>query len=367
MVELIVLGAFALSLFVCVGLGVSILYALILGFVLFCGYGVYRGHGLREMLSLALSGVRTVKGILLTFLLIGVITALWRRSGTIAFITCRALDLCGERVMLPAAFLLCALISYLTGTAFGTAATMGVICAALAAGMGIPAVYIGGAVISGSYFGDRCSPMSTSALLVSSLTGTDIYRNLGGMVKTSLVPFFVSVALYALLGLGLHGSYDVSQMQALFSGTFKLTPSVLLPAADLRSIWKTRSSSSHRSSRGRSPGRCLSRPSARRREACCSAFTSTSFLCAVLRGRSSPGTGNGARRVPDNKKASQSLPPAGGKKFESHFLSLHVRERKYFSVCKCGICPPPAGKLCAQQTASLLSKKTQVFSTVSKK
>lgn len=147
MVELIVLGAFALALFVCVGLGVSILYAL---------------------------------------------------------------------------------ISYLTGTAFGTAATMGVICAALAAGMGIPAVYIGGAVISGSYFGDRCSPMSTSALLVSSLTGTDIYRNLGGMVKTSLVPFFVSVALYALLGLGLHGSYDVSQMQALFSGTFKLTLAVML-------------------------------------------------------------------------------------------------------------------------------------------
>ena len=33
----------ALALFVCVGLGVSILYALILGFVLFCGYGVYRG------------------------------------------------------------------------------------------------------------------------------------------------------------------------------------------------------------------------------------------------------------------------------------------------------------------------------------
>ena len=217
--------------------------------------------------------------------------------------------------------ILYALISYLTGTAFGTAATMGVICAALAAGMGIPAVYIGGAVISGSYFGDRCSPMSTSALLVSSLTGTDIYRNLGGMVKTSLVPFFVSVALYALLGLGLHGSYDVSQMQALFSGAFKLTPPVLLPAADLRSIWKTRSSSSRRSSRGRSPGRCLSRPSARRREACCSAFTSTSFLCAVLRGLSLPGAGNSARRVSDNKKASQSLPPAGGKKFDSHFLS----------------------------------------------
>ena len=79
------------------------------------------------------------------------------------------------------------------------------------------------------------------------------------------------------------------------------------------------------------------------------------------RGLSLPGTGNSAQRVSDNKKASQSLPPAGGKKFESHFLSRHVRERKYFSVCQCGICPPLAGKLCAQQTASLLSEKNTGF------
>ena len=52
----------------------------------------------------------------------------------------------------------------------------------------------------GSYFGDLLLSTSTSALLRQrSLTGTDIACNLGGMVKTSLVPF-VSVALYALLG-----------------------------------------------------------------------------------------------------------------------------------------------------------------------
>ena len=40
----------------------------------------------------------------------------------------------------------------------------------------------------------------------------------------------------------------------------------------------------------------------------------------------------------------------------NHFLSRHVRERKYLSGCKCGICAPSAREFCAQQTASLLSE-----------
>ena len=68
------------------------------------------------------------------------------------------------------------------------------------------------------------------------------------------------------------------------------------------------------------------------------------------------------RRFILSKMASQSFASAGGKKFESHFLSRHVRERKYFSGCKCGICPPVAGKLCAQQTAIPLSEKPFGFS-----
>ena len=46
---------------------------------------------------------------------------------------------------------------------------------------------------------------------------------------------------------------------------------------------------------------------------------------------------------------------------ENHFLSRHVRERKYRSGCQCGICPSQTDKLCAQQTASLLSEKPGGF------
>ena len=54
-----------------------------------------------------------------------------------------------------------------------------------------------------------------------------------------------------------------------------------------------------------------------------------------------------------------------GERKSNHFLRRHVRRRKYFSGCKCGICAPAAHKLCAQQTAPPLVKK-EYFLTVSK-
>ena len=141
------------------------------------------------MFSMAVSGVKTVKNILVTFVLIGMITAIWRAGGTIPYIVYHSTKICNPHVMVLITFLLCSLISFLTGTAFGTAATMGVSCVTMANSMGIPIFYTGGAVLAGSYFGDRCSPMSTSALLVSSLTDTSLFGNIVDMVKTSLVPF----------------------------------------------------------------------------------------------------------------------------------------------------------------------------------
>ena len=65
---------------------------------------------------------------------------------------------------------------------------------------------LGGAMLSGVYFGDRCSPVSTSALLVSELTETNIYDNIKRMLKTALVPFLLSCGVYAALGMAKSGS-----------------------------------------------------------------------------------------------------------------------------------------------------------------
>lgn len=222
---------FCAALLVCIVFDFSILLALAAGLVLFSVYGLKKGFSLPEIAHMCLNGIKTARNILITFVLIGILTALWRAAGTIPVIICCAAVLVVPSLFLLMAFLLNCLVSVLTGTAFGTAATMGVVCAAMGSAMGIPKVLIGGAVLSGVFFGDRCSPVSTSALLVAELTKTNIFDNIRGMVRTSAVPFLMTCLLY--LGLGLMSPHGGAAMdlRAVFGREFSLHWAALLPAA----------------------------------------------------------------------------------------------------------------------------------------
>ena len=193
--EWIALGLFCAALLICIVLDLSILYALAFGLLVFLLYGRRKGFSWCELFRMAFEGIRTVRNILITFFLIGIMTALWRAAGTIPVIVCYASGLIRPSVFLLMAFLLNCLVSVLTGTSFGTAATMGVICAAIGTSMGVSPLLTGGAVLSGAFFGDRCSPVSTSALLVAAVTKTDIYDNIRRMVKTAFVPFLLALSL----------------------------------------------------------------------------------------------------------------------------------------------------------------------------
>lgn len=201
--ELAVILAFCLQLIAFVAMGVNVLVPLAVGFALFFAYGLARGHAPSALLRSAAHGAGAALGVLESFVLIGVLTALWRADGTISQIVVMTSSFVGPRTAPLACFLLCALVSYLIGTSFGTAATMGVACGTLSGAMGANALLTGGAVLAGCYFGDRCSPVSSSALLVRTLTGTRMRDNLKGMLRTAAVPFAVSVAFYAALGFAL--------------------------------------------------------------------------------------------------------------------------------------------------------------------
>lgn len=228
--ELLTLGLFCLGLLLCIILKVSILYALAAGLVLFLLYGRRKGFSWRELVDMSISGVKTVKNILITFLLIGMLTALWREAGTIPVIVCYATRLIRPALFLVMTFLLNCLVSVLTGTAFGTAATMGVICATIAATLQVDFVLVGGAVLSGVFFGDRCSPVSTSALLVSELTGTNIFDNIKRMLRTAAVPMLVTCAIYTAVGLFTRSEGELPDLYSLFGRAFHLHWVALLPA-----------------------------------------------------------------------------------------------------------------------------------------
>ena len=108
---------------------------------------------------------------------------------------------------------------------------MGVICAAIAESLGVPTWLTGGAVLSGIYLGDRCSPMSTSALLVATLTRTDIFKNLVGMIRTSLIPLILASVFYFAAGIFFTGGGSMTvDAKEIFARAFEIRPIVLIPA-----------------------------------------------------------------------------------------------------------------------------------------
>lgn len=229
--ELWILAAFSAALIACLAAGKSLILALLAGFLLFFSYGVKTGHPFSEMARLAVSGVKTAKNVIVTLILVGMLTAAWRVSGTIPYIVYHASQWCDGSAVLLASFLLCALVSALTGTSFGTAATIGVICMTIANNMNIPPMYSGGAIMAGAYFGDRCSPMSTSALLVAAITKTDIFTNCRLMVKTSIVPCLLTCAVYAAMGMLFQDGGAHHDAAGLFRQAFTLSWITLIPAA----------------------------------------------------------------------------------------------------------------------------------------
>ena len=221
---------FSLSLIFCLLLKYSVIYALIVGYIIFVTYGLIKGHDLKVLMKKSFEGVLTVKNILLVFVLIGMITALWRASGTIAFIVYMGSKLISPLILILLTFLLCSILSFLIGTSLGAAATMGVICVSIGKAMGINPYYLGGAVLSGIYFGDRCSPMSTSALLITELTKTNLYTNIKLMLKTSIIPFVTTCLFYLFLGLKSSTSPVGIDATNIFKENYNLNIVVIVPA-----------------------------------------------------------------------------------------------------------------------------------------
>ena len=224
------LTIFCILLIICIATNHFILYALFAGLVLFSFYSRKQGYTWKSIGKMILQGIKKVRNILFTFILIGMLTALWRQAGTIPAIICYTIHLIKPSTFLLMTFLLNCLVSVLTGTSFGTAATMGVVCATIASTLGIRPWMAGGAILSGIYFGDRCSPVSTSALLVSELTGTSVYRNIRNMIRSGAVPFIVTALIYFCVSRNLHGTAEVPDLVKIFGNEFQIGWITLLPA-----------------------------------------------------------------------------------------------------------------------------------------
>lgn len=192
-------AVFIAAMIACMIAGVDTFFALVLGIILFSCIGLKRGHKLSALWRMMWSEGRKLIPLLAIFVFIGAITALWRSSGTITFFIYYGIQIIRPGSFILVAFLLTCLLSYALGTSFGVTGTVGIILMALARSGGVDIMITAGAVLSGAYFGDRCSPASSSGLLVAAVTETKQYDNIRNMHRTGWLPMLVTIAIYGVL------------------------------------------------------------------------------------------------------------------------------------------------------------------------
>jgi len=205
-------------------------YPLLLSLLLLIAALRRRGFALPSLLKMAMSGARQALPVVNILLLIGIITAVWMASGTVP-----ALVYYGTRWIAPQffvlwAFLLTSIVSTLTGTSFGSVGTIGVALIVLAKSSGVALNPVAGAIMAGAFVGDRCSPMSSSAHLVASVTRTSLYANLRHMLASSLWPFSLSVLFYFILSFSHPAQAIQSSIVSELPELFELSFGTLLPA-----------------------------------------------------------------------------------------------------------------------------------------
>ena len=227
MIEIAIIGCFALILIMGIIAKISLVITLALGMIMFVCYALYKGISPMRIAQLALKGIRPVTPVLLLFVCIGSLVASWRASGTIAAITCWSAAAIHPSYLLVAIFTLTLAMSVISGSSYATSATIGVICINIAAAMHVDLALAGGAVLSGALVGDRWSPLSSTALLTAKLTHTDIFENLKRMGRLTLVPILFSFIFFYFMGRGIQAPQLAFSFEQDFAQTFVIHLSLI--------------------------------------------------------------------------------------------------------------------------------------------
>jgi NhaC family Na+:H+ antiporter len=218
--------------------------ALFLGASISCFIALYLKNPWKDIQD---SIVDTVKDSIIAIIIImitGMTVGVWMKSGTVPSLIYYGLKLVSPKLLLPTTFVLCCLTSVFTGTSYGSIATMGLAMVGVGMGMGIPAYMVAGAAVSGSFFGDKMSPMSDTTNMAPAMAGTTLYEHIGSMLYSTTIPTIICFILYTIIGLRFGGESSSSNIQIILDtldntfniSIFALIPLILVLAVSIKRI-----------------------------------------------------------------------------------------------------------------------------------
>ena len=193
------------------------------------------GYKWQEIEEMLFSSFRNIGNVILILFLLGMMIGLWIAVGTVPTMIYYGLQTISPQYFLVLSFLSTSLVSMAVGTAVGTASTIGLALISIAQTMGLSLPLAAGAIISGSYVGDRMSPVSSIAIITAHSSEANLMDMIYHMLKTAVLPYLITVFSFLFIGLGSFSSstaaVDLDSLSILLNNNFQISFWLLLPPA----------------------------------------------------------------------------------------------------------------------------------------
>lgn len=185
--------------------------ALAIGFAITGLVGWAQGYRWRDIEEGAFHVLHVAMPSIATLILVGILISTWIASGTVPMLIYYGLEVIDPAWFLAAAMLLCSMVSLAIGSSWTTVGTVGLALVGVGTAFDIPLYWTAGAVISGSFFGDKISPLSDTTNLAAAVTETNVFDHIRGMMPTTIPSMIIAFVIYLFVG-GQTGFVDSSQL-----------------------------------------------------------------------------------------------------------------------------------------------------------
>ena len=205
-------------------------YGLTISLFLFSLVGIKRNKSLKDLFNLYTLEAKKSLPIIYILLLISVLISTWLCCGTIPAIVYYSLKYINPNLFILFCFLITALTSFLIGTSFGTVSSIGLPLIIIAGVSKINLSLVGGAIMSGSYFGDRCSPLSSSLLLLCKLTKVELFHYVKKVFIYGVIPTIISIIFYTFFSFKNPLTFVDNSLSLSLYKYFNINVVLLIPA-----------------------------------------------------------------------------------------------------------------------------------------
>jgi len=194
--------------------------------------GLRQGLTWKELEKSIGAGIASSINAILILLIVGALIGSWILAGIVPSMIYYGVSIINPHLFYGTACIICAIIALATGSSWITAGTIGTALIGIAAAQDLHLGLAAGAIISGSYFGDKMSPLSDTTNLASATGDVEIFTHIQHMIWTTAPSFLIAVLLFFSIGQFLPVPTGINELDdLLFALTehFTIGPHLLIP------------------------------------------------------------------------------------------------------------------------------------------